>query len=322
MIFRTDIAAHLENGVKVGFLAGTKMYTPKRDAFAREAPSTGAFEIYADMGATPWPRQNGGNSGASTDPRTLVPAAGGIHAGGPVTVLGGNERGIIVFNLGWDIVIGIEHDAINDDRLGDLDIWARSAGMRFEQHKDQQCFDVLAQGTAAAPHGNGYDGLPLFSASHVDKGAEYQTAQSNLLSTLLTLDNYEAAKIAAAKFLDDRGQPVSYNHSLLIHPPDLKRTAAQITDGREDYSTTNRAINPYAGVDTRLEAPGTWLGSAAWYLIDQTQPQKPVILQVRQNAEPAMWDDLSQGSGVRYYRFYARYNAVAGPWRLVIQGHA
>lgn len=321
MIFRTDIAGHLEQGVKVGFLAGTKLYTPKRAAFTREVPSTGAFEIYADMGATPWPRQNGGNSGAATDSRTGLPAAGGLHAGGPVTVVGGNERGIIVYNLGWDVVIGIEHDAINDDRLGDLDIWARTAGMRFEQHKDQQCFDVLAAGTGTT-HGNGYDGKPLFSGSHADPGAEYTTAQSNSLSTTLTLDNYEAAKVAAAKFLDDRGQPVSYNHNLLIHPPDLTRTAAQITDNREDYATANRAANPYAGTSSRLEVPGTWFASAQWVIVDPTQPIKPVILQVRQDAQPAMWDDLSQGSGIRYYRFYARYNAVPGPWRLALQGHA
>jgi hypothetical protein len=322
MIFRADVAAHLENGVKVGFLAGTKQYTPKRAAFTREAPSTGAFEIYADMGATPWPRLNGGQTGGGTDARTGLPVAGGLHAGGPVTVVGGNERGIIVFNLGWDIVVGIEHDAINDDRIGDIDTWARSAGIRFEQHKDQQCFDVLNAGESATPHGAGYDGLSLLNTAHIDKGAEYQTGQDNAKNLLLTLDNYETVKIAGTKFLDDRGQPVGHNHSLLIHPPDLTRTAAQITDNREDYGTTNRAANPYAGVTQRLEAPGTWLDSTAWFLVDPSLPEKPVILQIREEAQPAMWDDLSQGSGIRYYRFRARYNAVPGPWRLVIQGHS
>lgn len=321
MIFRTDIAAHLEYGVKTGFLAGQKLYKPLRAPFTREANSTGAFEIYADMGATPWPRQNGGQTGASTDGRTGLATAGGLHGGGPVTVVGGNERGIIVFNDGWDIVIGIEHDAINDDRLGDLDTWARSAGSRFEQHKDQQCFDVLNAGESATPHGNGYDKLPLLSSSHVDPGAEYQTTQDNAKSLVLSLDNYETVRVAGSKFLDDRGQPVGHSHDLLIHPPDLRRTAAQITDNPQDYGTTNRAINPYAG-SQRLEAPGTWVDSTAWFLVDPNQVEKPVILQIREDAQPVMWDDLSQGSGLRYYRFRARYKAFPGPWRLVIQGHS
>ena len=71
MITRTDIAAHLERQIRVGFLAGRKMYTPMREAFARQAPSDGAFETYTDMGTPPWPTQNAGTPGpGGTDART------------------------------------------------------------------------------------------------------------------------------------------------------------------------------------------------------------------------------------------------------------
>ena len=50
MITRKDIAAHLEYGVRSGFLNGRKQYTPLRTPFVREVTSAGAFETYADMG--------------------------------------------------------------------------------------------------------------------------------------------------------------------------------------------------------------------------------------------------------------------------------
>ncbi len=320
MITRTDVLAHLEFGARANFLAGTKTYKKLREPFCKEAPSDGAFEVYADMGAVPWPRQNGGQTGGSTDARTGASQVGGVHEGGPITVLGGNERAQIVFNDDWDVAIGIYHNAINDNRVGGLEAWAMNSGSRFEQHMDFLAFDLLNKGESATPYGNGYDKLPLLSALHIDPGAEYQTAQDNKKSLTLTLDNYETVVVAGSLFLDDRGQPASFNHSLLIHPPQLKRTAAQITDNPRDYQTANAANNPYAGETTRIQAPGTWLDSTAWFLVDPNQTNKPVNLQIREQPQLTYWDDLSQGNGIRYYKWISRYKVFAGEWRLVIQG--
>src|SRR5437773_2061866 len=60
MITRTDIAAHLDRQVRIGFLNSQKAYTPLRSAFCGEVPSDGAFERHAAMGDKPWPVQNQG----------------------------------------------------------------------------------------------------------------------------------------------------------------------------------------------------------------------------------------------------------------------
>ena len=92
MITRTDVLAHLERGMRVGFLRGMRTYVPRRAPFVREAPSDGAFESYADMGAVPWPNHNEGQVGAGgTDGRTGAQVKGGLGEGGAITVLGGNE---------------------------------------------------------------------------------------------------------------------------------------------------------------------------------------------------------------------------------------
>jgi phage major head subunit gpT-like protein len=322
MITRADILAHLEAGIRVGFLKGQRTYQPLRSPFVRETKSDGAFEQYGDMGALPWPAEVSGQSGyGGEDERTGGQVVGGIHEGGAITVLGGNERAMVVYNRGFDIPIGIYHDAINDNRVGSLDNWARSAGARFEQHMDYLCFDALNQG-AAATYGKCYDGQSLFSASHADPGAEYSTAQSNLNTSALSLDNFDTVYIAACKYMDDRGKPSGFAPDLLIHAVDLKRTAAQITDNPEDYATGNRARNPYEGDVKRLSAPGGWLDTTAWFLVVTSLPQKPINLQIRQRPQLYYWDDHTQGGGIRYYKWYSRYEVFPGDWRLVTQGNS
>jgi hypothetical protein len=320
MIVRTDVLTHLERGMRAGFLTAQKAYTPRRAAFTREATSDGAFEIYGDMGAVPWPRQAGGQAaGSGTDERTDKPQIGGLHEGGPIVVIGGNDRGVVVYNQDWNVPIGIYHNAINDNRVGGLEEWARNAGARFEQHMDYLCFSALNDGEGTT-WGRCYDGLSLFNNSHVDPGAEYQTTQDNRYAVALSLDNFETVRVAAGGFLDDRGVPMGLEYDLLIHSLNLARTAAQITDNREDYGTGNRAMNPYVGSVRRLEAPGGWLDSTAWMLAASQAP--PVILQVRERPQLVFWDEYTQtASGIRYYSWTARYAIAYGDWRGVIMGN-
>lgn len=322
MITRTDIAAHLENQVRTGFFLGVRTYSPLRAPFVAGRPSDGAYELYADMGAPPWPVQNAGKQGAGgTDARTGVVEINQQSAGGSITVLGGEEKGIMVWNVDWEIAVAVTHNAIDDDRTGDLESWARSAGVNFEKHKDFLAFDFLNNAGATTAYGAGYDGLSFFNDSHIDPGAEYQTAQDNSFALALSLDNFETVKVAAAKFLDGRGKPVGLNHNLLIVPPDLERTAAQISTNREAYDTANREINPYAGAVSTIVAPGGWLDTTAWFLIDSSQAQKPLLLQERKTAELRVWDDEKEGDGGhRYFKFHARYALAGGDWRLAIMG--
>jgi phage major head subunit gpT-like protein len=322
MITRTDVVAQLERGLRTQFLKAGRTYTSIRDPFVRTAPSDGAFELYGDMGATPWPRQATGQSGSGgSDGRTGAPVVGGLHEGGPIVVLGGNERSLQVYNRGWDIPIAIYHDAINDNRVGGLEEWARMAGARFEQHKDYLAFDALNNGEAVTKYGAGYDKLSFFNDAHIDPGAQYVTGQDNKYALALSLDNFETVRVAGSKFKDDRGQPCGFSHDLLIIPTDLERTAAQITLNREAHDTANREMNPYAGRIRALTAPGGWLDTTAWFVVAADMPQKPLILQERQAPILVFWDDHTQGGGIRYYKWYARYEIAYGDWRSALQGN-
>lgn len=320
MITRFDIQKHLDYGVKTGFLNGRQEYTPIRSAFTREVTSSGAFEGYADMGETPWPLQNGGSLGVGGTGAAGEVVTNRMTVGQAITVLGGEERKITVYNVDWTIALGITHNAINDDRVGNVEQWATDSGRAFEKHMDYLCFSILNQGEGTT-YGKGYDGLSLFNDSHIDPGAEYQTGQDNKYAVALSLDNFETVYVAGSEFKDSRGQPTGYNHNLLIVSPSKERIAAQIATNREDYGTANRAVNPYQGRVQYIVAPGGWLDATAWYLVDPNQSVKPVYLQVRERPSLTMWDDHQLPSGVRYYKWFARYTVFVGQWRTAIQGN-
>lgn len=322
MITRSDIAAHLERSVRTGFLVGGKDYRPLRSLFVREVPSDGAFESYADMGMLPWPIQNAGSMGpGGSDSRTGGTVVNRLSGGRQITIIGGQEKSMIVYNVDWEIAIGIEHNAIDDDKVGDIESWARGAAVNFEKHKDYLAFNALNVGEGTT-YGAAYDGLSFFNDAHVDPSAQYTTVQDNKNALALSLDNFQIVKVAASKFLDDRGQPVGFNHNLLIIPPDLEYAAAQITMNREAYDTANREINPYAGSVRSIVAPGGWLDSTAWFLLDVSQPQKPLHLQIRKQPSLTIWDiEENGGGGTRYYKWHSRYSVFYGDWRLAIEGN-
>lgn len=323
MITRKDVAAHLEYGVRSGFLNGRKLYTPLRTAFVREVTSAGAFETYADMGDPPWPVQNAGKEGfGGTDPRTGATQVNKMNAGGPITIVGAEDRSMIIYNVDWEIAIAIEHNAIDDDRTGQLDAWARDAGTNFEKFLDFKAFDALNQGEATTAYGAAFDGLSFFNDAHIYPGAEYATAQDNRFLTTLTLDNFETAITTAAGYRDSRGQPLGYNYNLLVVPPSLAREAAQIAVNPNNSGTANNEINPYSGQVRTVVAPGGWLDATAWFALDVSQTQKPLTLQIRKRPELTIWDDETQGSGIRYFKWHMRGAMSYGPWSLALQGNS
>jgi len=322
-IVRSDIRAHLEAVVRANFLAGKPDYKPLRSMFCQEYPSQKAFEVFAGMGALPWPVQNGGKLGSGgTDSRTGVQQTGALHEGGPVQIFGGEEQGMLVYPADWEITIGVTQNALDDDQTGELETWAKSAAPRFEQHKDYLAFAALNAGDATT-YGIAYDGLNFYSNSHLDPGAEYQTVQDNLNGSTLSLDNFDTVKVQAAKFMDSRGKPMGLNHNLLIVPPDLERTASQITMNREAYDTANREMNPYAGSVKLLVAPGGWMDTTAWVLIDPNQLAKPLGIVIRKPPAPVIWYDYSTGGGGTWYiKLHARYNIFYQDWRLAVMGNS
>ncbi len=296
MITRSDIANRLTYGVRAGFLSGQEEYVPSYPAVAMETESDGKDEVYADLLAVPMPR-------------VFVDE---------VTPRGFGEVALTITNTKFELTIKIDHDAINDDRVGDVDTTAREAGQRFPQHKDKLVFQALNGGDGTT-YGKCYDGLSFFHASHADGKGSYNTAQSNKGDLgALTNQNFNTAWVNANNFLDSEGEVTPYTYDLLLVSPALNDAASQICDNVEKADTANRAKNPYSGKVRYMVSK--YFDTTAWVLIASGEVRKPIILQIRQQPEFTTWDD--ELIEARYYKWVARYNVGYSNWRLAYMGNS
>lgn len=293
-----QVPGHLVVGARTGFL--TSVHNPNEmwRRLAREIPLDGKNTDLVDLASAPMPKRS--KSG--------------------LTMQDMIERMLRVTPDDWDITVHISYNAVMDDRTQTLWDRVRAAGQNFNTHMNKIVFDAINLGESTTAYGAGYDGLPLFSASHVDQGASYQTVQSNTNNLTLTPDNFETVYVAASTRLDDMGEQTNFVPNLLIVPPAQNRAASQITGNDKLAGTANNDINPWYGKVNHLVAP--WLDTTSWFVACENELHKPLLFGMR--ARPVLqnaWFDPEQDDGGWYlFKFYARYTVAYGDWRLITQG--
>lgn len=285
---------------KTGFLTTALKPVPDWAPIAQMVDLTAKNQTLVDLGGAPMPTRNRGKFNA----QDFI------------------EKSLPVTAVDWELPVWISGNAVKDDQTGKLLARARAAGDNFQRHIAQTAFSALNDGDATTNYGAGYDGLAMYSNSHVDKGAQYTTVQDNLNSLTLSMANFETVRVAAALFKDDQGEFTDYNYDLLVTDPTNERTAYNITSSPEDPSTTDRARNPYNGRVRAIQSPK--LDTGAWFLVASSETIKPILIAMREmpHLEDA-WKDPEAPDGGRYYfNFTARYNFYYGDWRLAVQGHS
>lgn len=293
-----NVPSHLLVGARTGFLTAITTQNPQWSRVAQMFNMSAKSVDLVDIGDAPMP----------------------VESLGSVEVQNFIEKTLTLKPRNWDITVSISHNAIQDDQTATLERKVRSAGLNFNKHMNKLVFQALNGGDGST-YGLCYDGQYFFDNDHSDKGADYQTAQDNLYALALSLDNFETVRVAAANFLDDRGEIKGYNHNLLIVPPALERTAAQICVNGEAYDTGNREMNPYAGVINFIVNP--YLDSTAWVLAAESEGLKPILVAMREapNLQSAWFDPKGPDGGMYYFKFYARYNVAYTDWRLAAMGN-
>lgn len=299
MTISGDVPQHLVVGARTGFLASVSQPVAPYDPIATVINMDAKSLDLVDIGAAPMP----------------------VESNGQTKDQGYVEKMLNIKPKNWEIKVSISHNAMKDDQTGALERKVRAAGENFRNHIANRAFKALNDGDTTN-FGKCYDGLYMYSNSHVDKGAAYSTVQDNLYGLALSLDNFETVKVAAMNFKDDQGEPINFEYDLLTVAPALERTAAQICTNREAADTANREINPYAGVTRYIVTPQ--FDSTAWILTASKQTQKPIIIGIREypNLQSAWFDPNGPDGGLYNFKFYARYVHVYGDWRLAIMGNS
>ncbi len=293
-----NVPKHLVVGARTGFLNGLRRREYEWQRVAETLNMTAATEQLVDIGAAPMPKESKGG----------------------MTIQAFIERQITISPTDWDITVWISHNAVKDDLTGDLDRRVRASGENFQKHLNARVFTALNAGDGTT-FGSAYDTQDFFDSDHVDKGAQYTTAQDNEGALALSLNNYETSLVAAQKFRDDQGQFTSFNYDLIVVSPELQREAANIAENPQDYATANRAVNPFASGLDFIVAPE--MDATAYILIASNESHKPMIVGMKEqpNLQHAWFDPDQPEGGYFFFKFFARYNVAYGDWRLAFQGN-
>lgn len=288
---------HLVVAARTGFLTAMK----KRDYPWQQIAMTldmGAASIdLVDLGAAPMPK----------DSKTGVTIQDFIEKTKPITP------------TDWDITVWITQNAIDDDQTGNLERRVRGAGDNFQKHINKRVFEVLNAGDSTT-YGLAYDGQEFFDSDHVDKGADYQTAQDNEDSSNLTLDAFNTTWVNAQGARDDQGEFTQYLYDLLVVNPSNNVVAANITGNVQAMDTASREANPYSGQISYITS--SYMDTNAWVLVASKEPIKPLILAMKKQPHlQSTWFDAEAPDGGRhYFKFFARYEVHYGDWRLAWLG--
>lgn len=300
MTISGNIPSHLISIAKTGFLTAPRKPVAAYSQIATLVKLDEKNGKLVDLGNAPMPKRNRGRLNFDE----II------------------ERALAVEPVDMELPVTISRNAVNDDQTGTLLARARSAGANYDRYYAQQAFKTLNDGDdSTIPNSIGYDGLPLFSNSHVDKGAKYTTVQDNLDNNALALAAFNSQYAKAMQVRDETGEFTNYTYDLLVASPADRVTANQICNvgGGSDDPTK---ANPNKGVVSYVITP--MFDSGAWVLAASGESTKPIIIVEREapHLPPEMiWFDPEGPDGGQYcFNFVARVNFYVGDWRLVQMG--
>lgn len=176
-------------------------------------------------------------------------------------------------NKDFELTVGVDRNAIEDDKLGLYNPSIQMLGQSAAQHPDQLIFSLLASGFKEKC----YDGKPFFSKEHkVGKNTV-----ANMTDEQLSLAAYIAARAAMMSLTNAQGEPLNLVPDTLVVAPALEATSRDILVA--DY--INGTKNTMQGTAKPLVVPRLAGNDKAWFLLCTSRPIKPLIYQQRKAAK-------------------------------------
>jgi len=210
-------------------------------------------------------------------------------------------------NKPFELTIGIDREAVEDDKIGLYNPSIQMLGESAALHPDELVYGLLASGFTAKC----YDGKAFFAADHkVGK----QTF-SNKGTAKLSMDAYIAARAGIMSLKNSKERPLALVPDLLVVPPALEATARDILVA--DY--INGTKNTMQGT-AEIHVEPRLTSDTAWFLLCTKRPIKPLIFQQRKKAKfvskTAETDDNVFFSKKFLYGVDSRDNAGFGFWQM------
>lgn len=211
-------------------------------------------------------------------------------------------------NKDFELTIGIDRNAIEDDKIGLFNPSIEMLGQSAAMHPDKLVFSLLKNGF----NEKCFDGKAFFSSEHMIGKSKV----SNKGTAKLSLDAYVAARAGMMSLTNSKGEPLALIPNRLVVPPALEKTALDITEA--DFINGTR--NTMKGTTKPLVVPQLAGSDTAWFLLCTTRPIKPLIYQQRKKvkfvSKTNETDDNVFMSKTFVYGADSRGNAGFGFWQM------
>lgn len=211
-------------------------------------------------------------------------------------------------NKDFELTVGIDRNAIEDDKIGLYNTSVEMLGHSAAMHPDKLVFELLKKGFTERC----FDGAVFFSDEH-EIG---EKKVSNKGTAKLSLDAYIAARSGMMSLTNSKGEPLNLIPNRLVVPPALEKAAMDITEA--DFINGTR--NTMKGTAKPLVVPQLAGSDTAWFLMCTTMPIKPLIYQQRKKpkfvSKTNETDDNVFMSKRFIYGVDSRGNAGFGFWQM------
>ena len=211
-------------------------------------------------------------------------------------------------NKDFELTIGIDRNAIEDDKIGLFNPSIEMLGQSAAMHPDKLVFSLLKNGF----NEKCFDGKAFFSSEHMIGKSKV----SNKGTAKLSLDAYIAARSGMMSLTNRKGEALNLVPNLLVVPPALEKAAMDITEA--DFINGTR--NTMRGTAKPLVVPQLAGSDTAWFLMCTTMPVKPLIYQQRKKvkfvSKTNETDDNVFMSKTFVYGADSRGNAGFGFWQM------
>ncbi|MEA4862716.1 MAG: Mu-like prophage major head subunit gpT family protein [Victivallaceae bacterium] len=185
-----------------------------------------------------------------------------------------------VVNRDFEDTVAVARNDYEDDLLAQYAAAIRTMGQGSKELWRDLAVEALVNGAAAV----WLDGLNFFSTAR-----KYgKNTINNKGTAALSAAAYKSARATMFKYKDATGKNGKVRPTLLLVGPDNEDVAFgvlqnELTLNIANGTTATAAKNPWAGKSEYLVLPE--LGSE-WFLLDNTRPTKPIIVQKRR--EPVL----------------------------------
>ena len=183
----------------------------------------------------------------------------------------------------YENTLGLDVFDVRDDQLGVFSFAVQMLGEAVAKNPDKLNWDFLQQAATLL----GYDGVPVYSASHPLLGGVAgplpvgaPTVQSNLhLNFDLNYDNFVQARAEMRSWVGADGAPMMVTPTHIMVPPLLEGAAKLILEAdflsNIDGNTTAPQSNTYKGACKIIVNPWASAWDENWWLLDLSSAIKP-----------------------------------------------